>query len=277
MTDWEKRIEAWEKEGRGEGRGPSWKPWITATEAPTGGRRHRPYSEKFGRELHLLSDGEYRVFLLAERAAWVREAREQVPIPRELSEAVAKGLGIPHPHYPGSHVATVMTFDLVAEGTKSGKHKKIVFDTKVIDSTQEKRSLEKLQIAKECARQMGHEYVLVLKDHIPQAVIRNLEWIRSGVPRSLEQTPYPDYWTDQCDSLYAHLDNRGCSRSSLNTECRRYSEGMDIPISHALRAAKILLYRRRLEVDVTLSKLHEQPMSKFRLTDMRDQQRRGAA
>ena len=51
------------KEGRGQGHGKDYIPWLTVQEVPSSGRSHRIYSYKTRRVHHLLSDLELAVFL----------------------------------------------------------------------------------------------------------------------------------------------------------------------------------------------------------------------
>ena len=51
----EKRL----KEGRGQGRGPKYKPWLYIHDVPSRGRAWRTKGWKTGRPHHLLSDFEY--------------------------------------------------------------------------------------------------------------------------------------------------------------------------------------------------------------------------
>src|SRR5690606_951560 len=105
----EEKIQRWIKEGRGTGSGPNYKPWLTVQDIPANSRRHRVDSAKFGRTLHLFSDIEYAVFLLAEHSPRVVDAQEQYPIDRELTLKVAHNRGIRHPHYVGTRVPMVVT------------------------------------------------------------------------------------------------------------------------------------------------------------------------
>ena len=51
------------KDGRGQGHGKNYSPWLTVQEVPSLGRSHRVYSHKTERVHHLLSDLELAVFL----------------------------------------------------------------------------------------------------------------------------------------------------------------------------------------------------------------------
>lgn len=55
----EDRIARLQKEGRGQGRGADYHPWLTIQDVPSQGRSHRLKGIKTGRVHHLLSDIEH--------------------------------------------------------------------------------------------------------------------------------------------------------------------------------------------------------------------------
>ena len=75
----EKVISQFEAEGRGEGELAAYKPWLTVGDVPSRGRVRQVFSAKTGRTHHLLSDNEWRAFLMLEWAADVEDIREQYP------------------------------------------------------------------------------------------------------------------------------------------------------------------------------------------------------
>lgn len=62
----ELKIQKWIKEGRGQGFGNNYKPWITIRDVSSEGRSHRVFGHKSQRTHHLLSDLELSAFLLLE-------------------------------------------------------------------------------------------------------------------------------------------------------------------------------------------------------------------
>ncbi len=60
----EAKIKKWIKEGRGNGHGPKYKPWLTARDVASKGRSHRIFGHKSRRIHHLFSDLELAVFLV---------------------------------------------------------------------------------------------------------------------------------------------------------------------------------------------------------------------
>ena len=79
----EAKIARFLKEGRGAGRGPSYKPWLTIQDVPSHGRSHRFVGRVTGRLHHLLSDLEYRTLLIYDWSRIVTDIREQFPLDRD--------------------------------------------------------------------------------------------------------------------------------------------------------------------------------------------------
>jgi hypothetical protein len=79
----EAKIARFLKEGRGAGRGSEYKPWLTTQDVPSSGREHRVFCRKTDRIHHLLSDGEWRLFLHLEWCDGVQDIREQFPLNRD--------------------------------------------------------------------------------------------------------------------------------------------------------------------------------------------------
>lgn len=263
----EDRIERWIAEGRGKGAGPRYKPWLTVHDVPSQGRRHRPFSQKFGRELQLFSDVEFGVFLLAEHSLRVLEAEEQRPIDRGLSRDVASVLGIRHPHYPGTRVPTVMTVDLLVTLNRGATRFQVGVDAKTKDQLDDPRVLEKLQLTKLCLAEEGHGHLVVCDSHLPKQLINNLIWIRSALPHKAEDLPYPDYLEEAAGRLLKHLPSQLCTSKRLRDVCEEFDGLIGWMPDTALRAARFLLHTHRLHVDLYQSNLPGLPMGQFSLSE----------
>lgn len=100
-------------QGRGQGHGPSYQPWIRIGEFPNRGNSFRVHSPLTGRTHHYLSNLEYRHHLLCEYLGNVADIREQYPIhPITETLALAHELGIAHPEF-GGHARTITTDSLL--------------------------------------------------------------------------------------------------------------------------------------------------------------------
>lgn len=91
-------IDRYIKEGRGQGEGKDYKPWITVRDVSSRGRSSRPPSWKTNREHHLLSDNEKRLFYLFEWSESITDIREQFPLSNlDLATKIADEMGWKYP------------------------------------------------------------------------------------------------------------------------------------------------------------------------------------
>lgn len=81
----EARIARFRKEGRGQGQGADYKPWLTVRDVPSRGRSHRSLGMTTGRAHHFLSDIELRSFLLFDWVQDVVDIREQFPLDSDVA------------------------------------------------------------------------------------------------------------------------------------------------------------------------------------------------
>ena len=80
LEDYERGV----KEGRGQGRFSSYKPWLIVKKVKSCAVRSRTYIRRFGRLFHLMSDAEVQTLLQLDWDDNVVEVREQYPLPPEL-------------------------------------------------------------------------------------------------------------------------------------------------------------------------------------------------
>ena len=76
----EGKIQRFLKEGRGQGRGQDYIPWLTIRDVSSCGRCHRLQGLTTGRVHQLLSDTECSQFYLADWSDAVSDIREQFPL-----------------------------------------------------------------------------------------------------------------------------------------------------------------------------------------------------
>jgi len=262
----EEKIDRWIKEGRGQGEGSNYRPWLTVHDVPGAkGRCHRPWSPKFGRKLELLSDVEYNIFQILDCSPYVIALKEQYPIDRKLSQQVAARLGIRHPTYPGTHVPCVMTVDFLATFQRDGKRAQIGIDAKRSNQLEDASVIRKLQLTRACLAERGHEHLVICEKHLPKQLLSNLQRIRSARPHEDEHFPYPNYLEEVTERLYKYLSTRAFGATPLRVVCQNFDELIEGEPGTALRAARLLIDSRRLQVDLLRGDIEKLPMSAFRL------------
>lgn len=263
-SDWtEEKIQRWRKEGRGQGSGPHYRPWLTNHDVSSTGRAQRPYSQKFGRHFELLSDIEYRVFLLAERGINVVGAEEQRPISREITQAVAQKIGARHPYYPYTHVPCVMTVDLLLIVQGVGEQHKIGIDCKAHTDAEDPRVVEKLEITRVALAERGHRHLVVFDKQLPMTLISNLESIRAARAHEEEKLPYEGYLEHAVERFRNYIITRTFGAKPLRTVCQEFDATMSFEVGTGFRAARLLIDQRLIDADLNLARLPDLPMSAF--------------
>jgi len=101
------------KEKRGTGKGADYKPWILAREVGSIGTESVFPDWKHGRQIQCLSQGEAKAYRLLRWRDDVADIREQYPLDLDLTLAIARRIGLPHPHDRKTHMTTdfLVTYD----------------------------------------------------------------------------------------------------------------------------------------------------------------------
>ncbi|WML41999.1 TnsA endonuclease N-terminal domain-containing protein [Neobacillus sp. OS1-2] len=174
----EEKIKRWIKEGRGQGEGIDYKPWLKIQDVPSKGYSTRDRGWKTKRIHHFLSDLELNYFYTLEWSSNVVEIREQYPLlPLEKTLAIAEELGVEHPRESGANGPfKVITSDFfIVLRTESGI-KTCIRTIKPVDHL-DVRELEKFDIEKRFYKDLGIEdWKLVTDQNIPSNFIKNMDW-----------------------------------------------------------------------------------------------------
>lgn len=265
-SEWnEKTVQRLETEGRGKGHGSDYKPWLTVMDLSSLGESRRVPGLKTGREHHLFSNVEWDLFLLLEWAQDVVDIREQFPLCRDLTQAIAADLGIRHPCYPGTNVPTVMTVDMLVTRIHNGEKVYEAFNAKRTEEAEDQTSLEKLEIQRYYFETSGIPHRLVFHSEIPLVEARNIELIRGGNLGPDEHEPYSGFY-DHHKTLMASLLERQLAKSiSLTEFCDYFDRAQGVTPGTGLRVAKMLMLDRVLVSDLANPDLVTAPLPSFQL------------
>ncbi|MBU5437096.1 TnsA endonuclease N-terminal domain-containing protein [Tissierella sp. MSJ-40] len=176
----EKVIEKLIKEGRGQGIGENYKPWILIQDVPSRGRATRLKGIKTNRQHEFLSDLERNYFYILEYSDIVIDIREQFPLlPLEETVLIAKELGIKHPTDPITNEAIVMTTDFLVTVNRNGKDIDIARTIKLKDDLNNKRVLEKFEIERRYWEKQGVDWGIVTEEEINKDLVQNISYIHT--------------------------------------------------------------------------------------------------
>ena len=176
-TDGFRTIERRLAEGRGQGRGRDYRPWIMIHDFPSQGRAHREISPLNGRVCHLMSDHEDNGFCAFHALPGLRDTREQYPLDIEETLGITERLGIVHPTDPVSHELCVVTTDNLLT-FHDGLHEfDIAVAIKPSAHLSSRRTLEKLEIERVYWSARNIEWRLLTERELPRSLVKNMRWL----------------------------------------------------------------------------------------------------
>lgn len=170
----EAKYKRWIKEGRGQGVGSNYQPWITVRDVPSDGRSHRVFGHKSQRTHHLLSDLELAVFLSIEWNHQTIDIREQFPLEREDTLRIASDNGIRHPSDAG--VNLYMSSDFLIDSNDQSQPTYVI-QAKRSEALLDPRTMEKLEIERRYWLLKKIPLFLVTEKDVSQTLVQNISWI----------------------------------------------------------------------------------------------------
>jgi hypothetical protein len=256
-------IEKMEAEGIGTGTGPNYKPAIEARKMSSRGRSRRAWSNKTRRKHELLSDVEHNLFLALEWCPDVLDIREQFPIKRSITTAIAMTLGIPHPYYPKTNVLTLMTVDFLVTRVRNGEQYLQAYNAKRDEDSEDEESLARLEIMRTVFEESDIEHFLIYHSMIPAQEVENIAWIRLAMLDEREQRLRPQF-EDHMARMTSDIAHPGPDLR-LHEFCTAFDERHGLRKGTGLRTARMLMETRALIPDLTSTALPNERMSQFRL------------
>ncbi|MBP2643845.1 MAG: TnsA endonuclease [Firmicutes bacterium] len=247
----ETKIKKWLKEGRGQGIGIDYKPWLTVQDVPSNGRSHREQGFKSKREHTLLSDLENQFFNILEYSPNVSDIREQYPLlPIEETIDIADSLGIEHPMDKSTGVKTVMTTDFLVI-LKSGRNTTLkAWTVKYISDLDDDRVMEKFEIERRYWERQGVEWSIITELESNKTLADNIKFVRSyydldtcGLFRNF--TPV------QISNYTSQLAQRLCGNNIVvRNVCKNFDKETGFQDGMSLALFKHLVITRQIGVDM---------------------------
>lgn len=232
------------KEGRGSGEGANYLPWIRVQNISSNARSTRLKSVKTGRLHHLLSDIEYYLFLFLDWSIDVTDIREQFPLDRDITRALAMEMGIEHPIYTTSKIDTIMTTDFFITKGSGPDRKYVAINGKLSHDLNDFRVIEKLALQHAYHTGLGIEHYICTEQSIDITIGKNLERLWMAQPRpgeAMSREDFLEYEKRVLESLQ-HAD----PRQPLASFCTRYDSVTRCEPGLAYRIVKILMQKRIL-------------------------------
>lgn len=133
------------KEGRGQGRFSSYRPWLIVKNVKSCSVRSRIYIRRFGRIFHLMSNAEVLTLYQLNWNDSVIEVREQFPLHPKLTDHIAQSLNVRPAGFTRGGIVMATDF-LVTYRTASGYKLKVYQVKDTVSAVRDKRTQTKLVI-----------------------------------------------------------------------------------------------------------------------------------
>lgn len=240
-------IEQRLKEGRGQGRGASYKPWLTIQDVSSTGTCSRIKGLKTGRRHELLSQHEARYFYILDWSPLVEDIREQYPLlPLEETLEIATQLGIAHPVDPKTKHPIVMTTDFhitVRQNMGVSEQARTVKPSKELNN---RRTLEKFEIERQYWLVRKISWGIVTEYEIPKVLAKNIDWLHDRF--ALDNLSLSQREILQAKQvLIKWITQRDAPLTEITTDC---DNKLGLEPGDSLSVVRHLLATRELLVDM---------------------------
>jgi hypothetical protein len=231
------------REGRGQGVGTHYKPWIVIQDFASKGMVSRIAGTTTGRVHHLMSNLEMQLFYLLDWSDDVIDIREQYPL-SDLSEAIniAERERIRYPYDPKSGFPYVMTSDFYVETQQSVT----VLSVKPSSELCKPRVREKLEIEHRYWEKCGVPWSIVTEHEINRTKAANIEWLAQA--KDLGMFGLSESLQDVCAEYFLeNYKNNSHSLCWLFTDIER---AFNLVAGMGLNIFKHLAYWKRIVFNV---------------------------
>jgi len=260
------------KEGRGAGTGADYKPWLKISDVPSLGRSHRLRGIKTGRVHHFLSDIEANLFYLLDWQDAVVDIREQFPLDREETQAIAERAGIRYPVDSHTRVPLVQTTDFLVDYVVAGERRRIAYAVKPVEALSEKRKAELLELERLYWQARNVSWCIVTPEQIPKALTRNIAWVHNYVELDDLSQPYPGYYAEKATLVLNEIVSwRGIS---LKQACQTLDDRLSMQPGTALLLVRHLIACKRLLCDMSEPLSETSAIERFRAASLMPMQGR---
>ena len=167
-----------QSEGRGQGKGKDYKPWLMIHDVPSLGLATRMKSPLNGRTYHLMSQLEADWLYAFHALPALCDVREQFPL-FDLEETleIASNLCVSHPADPGTKEPCVVTTDFVLNFKNGPNQTEMAIAVKPSAELSSLRILEKLEIERCYWSARNVPWQILTEKELPRAIVKNLRWI----------------------------------------------------------------------------------------------------
>jgi TnsA endonuclease N terminal len=179
------KLDQYLKEGRGQGEGENYQPWLTVRDVSSKGRSLRAVSWKTRRDFHFLSNHERRLFYLFDWSDEITDIREQFPLLNlDLVMKIASEIGWEYPKDQVTNTPRILTTDFMLTVKRDGKLVQVARTFKEAKELDEMSVAERLELERRYYSVEQIEWGILTEKSYSKLLVKNIEWVHS------------DYWLE---------------------------------------------------------------------------------
>jgi hypothetical protein len=179
IREWkDETIKRFLKEGRGQGEGSVYKPWLQVQDISSRGRSTRIFSNTSKRVIHILSDLQLYYYNLLEFDTGVVDIQENYPLLNlhdfdiPMDQELTKKLYNPKTKVP--HILTVSF--LITRIDRNNKPYHVARVIKASTELEKKSTIERLELQRRYFEKKNIDFGIVTEKEINKQVARNVGW-----------------------------------------------------------------------------------------------------
>lgn len=252
------KIERMIKEGRGQGTGKGYLPWLTVQDVPSEGRATRGVGWTTGRRHELLSDIERDYLYLLDYMDEITDIREQFPLlPLEETQLIAESIGVEHPKDPKTKEPIVITTDFLL----TVYDRTFARTVKPFSSLEDERTIEKFEIERRYWEAHQIDWGIITDCDLPDTFIRNIEWIH----KEYYNEDVAELGDFTIQKLQSFLSSRLESGEAISKACLFCDEKMGFEVGTSLAMFRHLIARKIWSVNMNERILPSLPANNFKV------------
>ncbi|WP_094549728.1 TnsA endonuclease C-terminal domain-containing protein [Petroclostridium xylanilyticum] len=249
-TNWdENKLKRWIKEGRGQGEGKEYKPWLTIQDYPSMGRATRIFGWTTQRIHHFFSDSQLKYFYLLDWEEKVVDIREHYPL-LDLETVLEDTADLKLDKFidkktkePYILTTTFLITLLNPDGQKNFAARSIKYASELSKKT----TIEKLEIERRYWTAKGINWGIVTNKDINDVRAKNIEWIHSAMTSDDCNGLSKDDFDELLDALlYRLIDNQQNIREIIS----RFEKDYSLDAGAGLLLFKHLIAGKRIALDM---------------------------
>ena len=242
------RAEKLIDQGYGQGKGLEYKPWFAANQIPSKGRLVRSMGVTTGRVMHLVSELEGSIQLLADFDPTITDQNEQFLLDPSLTLAIARKLGIRHPRERYTGNLLPMTTDLLLTQELNGLKREIAVSVKYeaeLNGPKALRVRQKLKVEEMFHAIKGRPFYLATDGHVSPRQMANLRWLRESHREGASVLT-----NEQRDAFSAAFLGQRTTAKTIGERVDRASRSTGLLPQHGLDAFRLSVWARAIKVDI---------------------------